>query len=72
MWEIERGEGWRAEEGKREGQEERKGRESEKNASWCNKGETYPVATSHILIVLSRDEEIKKSPDGMKLTEETL
>ena len=32
----------------------------------------YPVDTSHILIVLSRDAETMKSPDGMKVTLETL
>lgn len=34
--------------------------------------DTYPVATSHILMVLSREEEMRKSPEGMKVTEETL
>lgn len=33
---------------------------------------TYPVATSHILIVLSRDADSTKSPAGKKATEETL
>ena len=32
----------------------------------------YPVATSHILMVLSREEESRKSPEGIKHTEETL
>ena len=32
----------------------------------------YPVATSHILMVLSLEEEMRKSPDGMNVTEETL
>ena len=33
---------------------------------------TYPLATSHILIVASRDEETRKSPEGMKHTNDTL
>ena len=32
----------------------------------------YPVATSHILSVLSLDADTRKSPEGMKLREETL
>lgn len=44
----------------------------------CNSGMyvyiciTHPVATSHILIVLSRDADNTKSPAGKKATEETL
>jgi hypothetical protein len=34
--------------------------------------EQYPVAISQNLIVLSRDDEIKKSPAGVKMTHETL
>jgi len=33
---------------------------------------TYPVATSHILRVLSLEEETRKSPDGMKQSDDTL
>ena len=33
---------------------------------------TYPLATSHILIVASLDEETRKSPEGMKHTDDTL
>lgn len=33
---------------------------------------TYPVATSHIFRVLSRDDDTMKSPDGIKHTEDTL
>lgn len=32
----------------------------------------YPVATSHILIVLSRDADSTKSPAGTKATDDTL
>lgn len=37
--------------------------------SICN---IYPVATSHILIVLSRDADNTKSPAGTNATDETL
>ena len=33
---------------------------------------TYPVATSHILSVLSLELDTKKSPDGIKTTDDTL
>lgn len=36
------------------------------------RGLAYPVATSHILMVLSLELESRKSPEGMKHTEETL
>ena len=39
--------------------------------SW-HKLNTYPVATSHILIVLSREADTRWSPDGKKSTEEIL
>ncbi len=34
--------------------------------------DTYPVAVSQILIVLSREDEIKKSPFGVNLTHDTV
>lgn len=37
----------------------------------CN-ADIYPVATSHILIVLSRDADSTKSPAGTKATDDTL
>lgn len=36
------------------------------------KENTYPVATSHILILLSRDADSTKSPAGTNATDETL
>lgn len=38
----------------------------------CTQEGPYPVATSHILIVLSLEEETTKSPPGMKVTLDTL
>ena len=44
---------------------------------WCGcvhvcVSETYPVDTSHILRVLSREVDTRKSPEGMKATLDTL
>lgn len=37
-----------------------------------DRNDTYPVAVSQIFIVLSREDEIKKSPFGVNLTHETV
>lgn len=39
---------------------------------FCHRENSYPVATSHIFIDLSRDADNTKSPAGTKATDETL
>ncbi len=54
------------------GGEGRRERRSKVYLSTLDSWLAHPVATSHILIVLSLDEETRKSPEGINETEETL